>query len=81
MFETLFNPPSADRHRLAPLLREREEFLAHLQRRGNGRDSLRAYASRLNQIVRFLKLKRMRPRETERDQDRGATMGKLSGPA
>jgi integrase/recombinase XerD len=66
MFETLFDPQFADRHRLAPLFREREEFLAHLQRRGNGRDSLRAYASRLNQIVRFLKLKRMRrvrPRE------------------
>jgi integrase/recombinase XerD len=60
MFETLFNPQSADRHRLAPLFREREEFLAHLQHRGNGRDSLRAYASQLNQIVRFLKLKKMR---------------------
>ena len=34
--------------------------MAHLQRRGNGRDSLRAYASQLNQIVRFLKLKKMR---------------------
>jgi integrase/recombinase XerD len=60
MFETLYDPQFAHKHRLAPLLREREEFLAHLQRRGNGRDSLRTYASRLNQIVRFLKLKRMR---------------------
>ncbi len=60
MFETIFALKPAQKHRLAPLLREREEFLAHLQRRGNSRGSLRGYASRLNQIVRFLKLKRMR---------------------
>jgi integrase/recombinase XerD len=66
MFETVFNPRAAHRHRLAPLLREREEFLTHLQRRGTGRGCLRTYASRLNQIVRFLKLKkprRVRPSE------------------
>src|SRR5260370_28501147 len=60
MFETIFALKPAQKHRLAPLLREREEFLAHLQRRGNSRGSLRGYASRLNQIVRFLKLRRMR---------------------
>ena len=60
MFETVFNERAAHGHRLMPLVREREEFLTHLQRRGTGRSCLRVYASRLNQIVRFLKLKRLR---------------------
>ncbi len=60
MFETVFNPRAAQIHRLAPLLWEREEFLTYLQNRGTGRSCLRVYASRLNQIVRFLELKRMR---------------------
>jgi integrase/recombinase XerD len=60
MFETIFAPYAAHRHRSAPLLREREEFLTYLQRRGTGSGCLRVYASRLNQIVRFLKLKRPR---------------------
>jgi len=60
MFETIFIPGSAHRHRLAPLLRERESFLLHLKNRGTGRDCLRTYASRLNQIVRFLRLTRLR---------------------
>ena len=60
MFESVFNLRASHRHRLAPLLREREAFLTHLQRGGTGRDCLRAYASRLNQIVRFLKLKKLR---------------------
>jgi hypothetical protein len=61
MFETIFTLCAANKHRLAPLLREREEFLAYLQSRGTGRCCLRTYSSRLNQIIRFLKLKRMRP--------------------
>lgn len=60
MFETIFSLRSAHTHRLAPLFPEREEFLVYLQRRGTGRNCLRIYASRLNQIVRFLKLKRLR---------------------
>ena len=60
MFETVFSVRAAQIHRLAPLLREREEFLTYLQRRGTGRGCLRIYASRLNQIVRFLKLKKIR---------------------
>ncbi len=52
MFATIFTIPyGVHKHRSAPLLREREEFLAHIQRRGTSRDSLRIYASRLNQIV------------------------------
>jgi hypothetical protein len=60
MFETIFTPYGVRRHRSAPLLREREDFLVHLQRRGTGRVCLRIYASRLNQIVRFLNLTSLR---------------------
>jgi integrase/recombinase XerD len=60
MFETVFTRKGAERHRRAPLLREREAFLAYLQRRGTGRSCLKIYSSRLNQIVRFLKLKKLR---------------------
>jgi integrase/recombinase XerD len=66
MFETIFAKYGVHRHRSAPLLREREEFLTHLQRRGTGLSCLRVYACRLNQIVRFLKLekpRRVRPSE------------------
>jgi hypothetical protein len=61
MFETIFTAKAAQKHRLAPLVREREQFLKYLQDRGTGRSCLHVYAPRLNQIVRFLKLKRMRP--------------------
>src|SRR3977135_245061 len=60
MFETIFASRAAQKHRLAPLVREREEFLKYLQDRGTGRSCLHVYAPRLNQIVRFLKLTRMR---------------------
>lgn len=60
MFETIFTAYGVNRHQSAPLLREREAFLAHLQRRVTGRVCLRAYASRLNQIVRFLNLTSLR---------------------
>jgi site-specific recombinase XerD len=66
MFETIFTLRAVHKQRVAPLLREREEFLAYLQSRGVSRGCLRNYSSRLNQIIRFLKLKRMRsvrPRE------------------
>jgi integrase len=60
VFESIFAPEAVDRHVSAPLPWAREQFLAHLQRRGTGRTTLRMYASALNQIVRFLELKRLR---------------------
>ncbi len=60
MFESIFSPYGVHKHRSAPLLHEREEFLLHLQRRGTGPVCLRIYASRLNQIVRFLNLTSLR---------------------
>jgi integrase/recombinase XerD len=60
VFESIFTPEAVDRHVSAPLPWAREQFLAHLQRRGTGRYTLRIYAAALNQIVRFLELKRLR---------------------
>ena len=67
MFEKLFNLPSAVReHQIAPLAQEREEFLSYLHQRGVCRDSLRGFAALLNQIVRFLRLEKLRGvRESE----------------
>jgi integrase/recombinase XerD len=75
MFET-FISSAAHKHRLAPLLREREEFLLYLKNRGTGWSCLRVYASRLNQIVRFLRLTKfrvVRPIEIEKAARRWAT--------
>ena len=60
VFESLFAPEVADKHILAPLPWAREQFLAHLVRRGTGRSTLRRYAAALNQVVRFLGLQRLR---------------------
>jgi integrase/recombinase XerD len=59
-FESIFTPAGVDKHVSAPLPRAREQFLMHLHRRGTARATLRSYASVLNQIVRVLKLKRLR---------------------
>jgi site-specific recombinase XerD len=60
IFESLFAPEIAQKHVMAPLPWAREQFLIHLAQRGTGRTTLRVYAASLNQIVRFLKLKRLR---------------------
>src|SRR6266403_2555167 len=93
MFEKLFTFRSAvQMHRAAPLAREREEFLSYLHRRGVCRGSLRSFAALLNQIVRFLQLKKLRDvRELEienaaqkwfkcRRAMRGRTVGPYSEP-
>jgi integrase/recombinase XerD len=61
MLDTLFLRSSAlERHRDAPLLRERELYLCHLESQGRSRQKLRDAASYLLQIVQRLKLTRMR---------------------
>jgi len=61
MFETLFTfRPAVQMHRAAPLAQEREEFLLYLNQRGVCPTSLRSFAALLNQIVRFLRLMKLR---------------------
>ena len=56
----LEHPFFLNRHRQAPLLKERESFLSHLQQPGTSRKALRNISSELLHVVRLLKLKEMR---------------------
>lgn len=52
----LEHPFFLNRHRQAPLLKERESFLSHLQQQGTSRKALRNLSGELLQVVRLLKL-------------------------
>ena len=56
----LEHPFFLNRHRQAPLLKERESFLSHLQQQGTSRKALRNLSAELLQVVRLLKLSGMR---------------------
>jgi hypothetical protein len=56
----LEHPFFLNRHRQAPLLKERESFLNYLQQQGTSRRSLRNLSAELLQVVRLLKLTEMR---------------------
>ena len=56
----LERPFFLNRHRQAPLLKERESFLSHLQQQGTSRKALRNLSGELLQVVRLLKLGEMR---------------------
>lgn len=56
----LEHPFFLNRHRQAPLLKERESFLSHLQQQGTSRKALRNLSAELLQVVRILKLTEMR---------------------
>jgi len=51
----LEHPFFLNRHRQAPLLKERESFLNHLQQQGTSRKALRNLSAELLQVVRLLK--------------------------
>ncbi len=56
----LEHPFFLNRHRQAPVLKERESFLSHLQQQGASRKALRNLSAELLQEVRLLKLTEMR---------------------
>ncbi|MGH9436317.1 MAG: tyrosine-type recombinase/integrase [Terriglobia bacterium] len=61
MLETLRQVPFfLNRHREAPLLKEREEFLRYLQEQGTSRAALLSLSSELLHIIRLLRLDKMR---------------------
>ncbi len=61
VFDKYFSVPAAlARHRSAPLARERELFLTHLEAGGTGRQTIRTAACYLIQVVRILGLRRLR---------------------
>ena len=77
MIESLVEQaPARLRHQRAPLLRERESYLAHLLRRGTSHKRARSIAGYLIHIVRLLRLSHMRGvdvQEIERAAKRWAT--------
>jgi integrase/recombinase XerD len=61
MLDTLLERPFfLNRHREAPLLKERETFLHHLQQQGTSRAALQDLSNELLHVVRLLKLDEMR---------------------
>ena len=56
----LEHPFFLNRYRQAPLLKERESFLSHLQQQGTSRKALRNLSAELLQVVRLLKLTEIR---------------------
>jgi integrase/recombinase XerD len=80
MFHTIFKKEGIGHHLSAPLVLEREQFLLYLQRRGTGRVCLRIYASRLNQIVRFLGLTKLRDVTLNEIQLAARRWGRYCGP-
>jgi hypothetical protein len=61
MLGTLLKCPFVlNRHREAPLLKEREVFLLHLQLQGTSRAALRNLSGELIHVVRLLRLQKLR---------------------
>ena len=56
MFEDIFFPHTADKYREAPLVEQRERYLAHLKSTGARRATLRKYANDQLNLVRLLNL-------------------------
>ena len=73
--EFLEHPFFLNRHRQAPLLKERESFLSHLQQQGTSRKALRNLSAELLQVVRLLKLMEMRDVSSGGNPASGALLG------
>jgi hypothetical protein len=72
VFDKYFSVPAAlARHKSAPLLKERERFLVHLEATGTRRSAIRIASTYLLQVVKILGLQRLRD-VTLQDVDRPA---------
>jgi integrase/recombinase XerD len=81
MIEGLLEEPLAlTRHRTAPLLTEREQFLAHLLRQGTSHHRVRSIAAYLIHVVRILELTNLRSVEVEEIQKAGECWANYQGP-
>jgi integrase/recombinase XerD len=72
--------PALIRHRSAPLLREREQFLSHLLRQGTSHHRVRSIAAYLIHIVRLMELTRLRSVEVEEIKKAGECWANYRGP-
>jgi hypothetical protein len=61
VFDKYFSLPAAiARHQSAPLAKERERFLTHLEATGTGRSAIRIAATYMLQVISVLRLRRLR---------------------
>ena len=66
MIESILKKPSAvSRHKQAPLLKEREQFLTHCQQQGTSRKALRNMATELIPVIRLLRMEELREVDLE----------------
>jgi integrase/recombinase XerD len=68
------------RHRLAPLLKEREQYLSHLLRQGTSRLRVRSVAAYLIHIIRLMELTSLRSVEVEEIKQAGECWANYRGP-
>jgi integrase/recombinase XerD len=81
MMEGIFEEPLAlTRHRTAPLLREREQFLSHLLRQGTSHHRVRSIAAYLIHIVRLMELTSLRSVDVEEIKKAGKCWANYRGP-
>jgi integrase/recombinase XerD len=81
MIEGILEEPLAlIRHKTAPLLKEREEFLSHLQRQGTSHPRVRSIAAYLIQIVRLMDFTSLRNVRLEEIKKAGESWAEYRGP-
>jgi hypothetical protein len=81
MIEGILEEPLAlTRHRTAPLLGEREQFLSHLLRQGTSHRRVRSIAAYLIHIVRLLELTSLRSVGVEEIKKAGECWANYRGP-
>jgi hypothetical protein len=61
MIESILEKPSAvSRHKQAPLLKEREQFVTYCQQQGTSHKALRNMAAELIAVIRLLRMEKLR---------------------
>lgn len=81
MIEGILEEPLAlTRHRTAPLLKEREQFLSHLLRQGTSQRRVRSISAYLIHIVRLLELTTLRSVEVAEIKEAGECWANYRGP-
>jgi integrase/recombinase XerD len=81
MIEGILEEPLAlIRHKTAPLLKEREEFLSHLLRQGTSHPRVRSIAAYLIQVVRLMEFTTLRSVRLEEIKKAGESWANYRGP-
>jgi integrase/recombinase XerD len=82
VIESIFleDPGARRRYRTAPLLKEREQFLSHLLRRGTSRYRVRSVAAYLIHIIRLMELTSLRNVELGEIKKAGECWANYRGP-